>query len=201
MRVRGVGAGGLVVSLALLSACTQQGPVDDGDAVAACRDRLPAVDRDGFRATVADDGEDQWLVKLWTDTPRDVGRPTGRPNIVCSASAHEGSLVVDAFARTRQDTDASPKQLCDELLPALDTVSSDMSAGSDAGPDLIVVRATLPEPLPQQPAQLADALRRLSDEVLPAARAAEAGPMGINEGDFSDWPGLVARVQHACQGP
>jgi hypothetical protein len=108
-------------------------------------------------------------------------------------------VVVDAFARTRQDRDVSPEQLCQQLLPTLDVVTADMSSGIDAGPDLITVRATLPEPLPQRPQQLADALDRLAAEVVPAARASEAGPMGINEGDFSDWPGLVARVQHACQ--
>jgi hypothetical protein len=198
--VRRVGAGVLALGLGLLPACTS-GVVTDGDAVAACRDRLPAGDRDGLRMTVTAQGEAAWVVKLWTDTPKDVGSPTGTANIVCTASARDGSVVIDAFARTRQDRDVSPEQLCRQLLPALDVVTADMSSGVDAGPDLITVRATLPDPLPTRPERLAAALDQLSAEVAPAARAAEAGPMGINAGDFSDWPGLVARVQRACRTP
>jgi hypothetical protein len=196
--VRRTLAPALAVSIVLLPGCSSD-PVGDGDAVASCRDRVPADERAGLRATVTDNGPQEWLVKLWTDTPKDAGGPVGAPNIVCTASARDGSLVIDAFARTRQDRDVSPKALCNELLPALDIVSSDMTSGRDAGPDLVLVSRTLPEPLPEHPDQLARALQELVAEVTPAARASEAGNTGINAGDFFDWPGLVGGVRRACE--
>ena len=182
----------------LLAGCTSE-PLDDGDAVAACRAEVPTGELGDVRSTVETDAEAQWYVRLWSDTPPDASRPAGSPNYVCVASTRGGDVVVDSFARTRQERDVPVRRLCDELSPALAAVSTALQSGQDAGPSLVAVDQTLPEPLPAEPPELEQALERLAAEVRPAARAAsQPEPTIINAGDFPDWSGLAARVERAC---
>lgn len=65
----------------------------DGQAVALVRGLLEQVgvrSEHPWRATVVAD-EDAWVVRTWTDTPRDVPRPAGRPQFVHRVRAASGA--------------------------------------------------------------------------------------------------------------
>ena len=89
-----------LLSLLAAVACSRTDtPPNDGDAVSACRQRLPEVERSGSRTTVGTAADGAWRVRIWTGPGSGT---VGPPQHECRVIVRRGQVVVTAFDEDRR---------------------------------------------------------------------------------------------------